>query len=93
MKTIQWSLFLIRCHVHFKSHYQIQPSESAQDVKDIALNLVRLRNVYNLSVSQMLSGNIRERVSPFRLNVQDCLRIAEQSYEDLDLEGTLPVYV
>ena len=67
---------------------QIMPDTEA--LNEMGLNLVRLRDTYNLSVPEMLAGNVSGRVSPLAasgLDVRDCLRIADITHEDLKPNG------
>ena len=57
------------------------------DLTEMGLNLVRLQFTYNLSVSEMMSGNISGRMSPWPLDVSDCLRIADITHEDMKPDG------
>ena len=63
----------------------MMPNKEA--LTEMGLNLVRLQFTYNLSVSEMMSGNISGRMSPWPLDVSDCLRIADITHEDMKPDG------
>ena len=42
---------------------------------------------YNLSIPDLLNGDIRGRISPWPLHLTDCLRIADMNHEDLKPDG------
>lgn len=56
------------------------------DLNGAAYALVRLQHIYNLSIDDLIDGHIRNKKAIQMLSADDCLRMAQQSFNNLEFE-------